>query len=150
MNNSICNRGLADPRLSARLPQGEFKLGDVKNGTLPAVFMVGLLIASLVYSELTKTYNAFRLIGTSDLRQLVQEVYTHLVLYVLKVPTTMCWSVTFRPVHQQKPALNASMLACWQRANHDPVSSCLSTLSSAIMPRQHGVKHAGLLQAGAF
>ena len=44
-------------------PQSEFKLGDVKNGTLPAVFMVGLLIASLVYSELTKTYNAFRLIG---------------------------------------------------------------------------------------
>ena len=46
--------------------QSEFKLGDVENGTLPAVFMVGLLIASLVYSELTKTYNAFRLIGEAS------------------------------------------------------------------------------------
>ncbi len=30
---------------------------------LPAAFMIGLLIASLVFSELCKYYNAFRLIG---------------------------------------------------------------------------------------
>ena len=53
--------------VSERVPgmQSEWKLGDVANGTLPAVFMIGLLVASVVYSELTKTYNAFRLIGNA-------------------------------------------------------------------------------------
>ncbi len=43
--------------------QGEFQLSKFQDGVLPAAFMVGLLIASLVFSELCKHYNAFRLIG---------------------------------------------------------------------------------------
>ena len=44
--------------------QGEFQLSKFQDGVLPAAFMVGLLVASLVFSELCKHYNAFRLIGT--------------------------------------------------------------------------------------
>ena len=44
-------------------PQGEFQLSKFQDGVLPAAFMVGLLVASLVFSELCKHYNAFRLIG---------------------------------------------------------------------------------------
>ncbi|KAL0043420.1 hypothetical protein WJX79_004259 [Trebouxia sp. C0005] len=43
--------------------QGEFQLSNFQDGVLPAAFMIGLLIASLVFSELCKHYNAFRLIG---------------------------------------------------------------------------------------
>ena len=43
--------------------QGEFQLSKFQDGVLPAAFMVGLLVASLVFSELCKHYNAFRLIG---------------------------------------------------------------------------------------
>ena len=45
------------------LMQGEFQLSKFQDGVLPAAFMVGLLISSLVYSEMCKHYNAFRLIG---------------------------------------------------------------------------------------
>jgi hypothetical protein len=38
-------------------------LSKFQDGVLPAAFMIGLLIASLVFSELCKYYNAFRLIG---------------------------------------------------------------------------------------
>ena len=73
--------------------QGEFKLGDVKNGTLPAVFMIGLLIASLVYSELTKTYNAFRLIGTSNIRLVMKKKTLKSILkfifHMLRLATIM-------------------------------------------------------------
>ena len=47
--------------------QGEFHLTDVQNGILPAAFILGLVVASIVYSELAKTYNAFRLIGAPNL-----------------------------------------------------------------------------------
>ena len=43
--------------------QGEFQLSKFQDGVLPAAFMAGLLVASLVFSELCKHYNAFRLIG---------------------------------------------------------------------------------------
>ena len=43
--------------------QGEFQLSKFQDGVLPAAFMVGLLVASLVFAELCKHYNAFRLIG---------------------------------------------------------------------------------------
>ena len=46
--------------------QGEFHLNDVQDGMLPAAFLLGLLLATMVYSELAKTYNAFRLIGTPN------------------------------------------------------------------------------------
>lgn len=44
-------------------PQAEFQLGNVEDGLLPSAFLAGLLIASIVYSELTTHYNAFRMIG---------------------------------------------------------------------------------------
>lgn len=43
--------------------QAEFQLGNVEDGLLPSAFLAGLLIASVVYSELTTRYNAFRLTG---------------------------------------------------------------------------------------
>lgn len=43
--------------------QEQFKLGNVGDGTLPSAFLAGLLIASIVYSELTTRFNAFRMIG---------------------------------------------------------------------------------------
>ncbi|KAK9904850.1 hypothetical protein WJX75_003822 [Coccomyxa subellipsoidea] len=43
--------------------QEEFNLGNVGDGTLPSAFLAGLLIAAIVYSELTTRFNAFRMIG---------------------------------------------------------------------------------------
>lgn len=43
--------------------QAEFQLGNVEDGFLPSAFLAGLLIASIVYSELTTRYNAFRMTG---------------------------------------------------------------------------------------
>ena len=43
--------------------QAEFQLGNVEDGLLPSAFLAGLLIASIVYSELTTRYNAFRMTG---------------------------------------------------------------------------------------
>ena len=43
--------------------QAEFQLGNVEDGLLPSAFLAGLLIASIVYSELTTHYNAFRMTG---------------------------------------------------------------------------------------
>ena len=43
--------------------QAEFELGNVEDGLLPSAFLAGLLIASIVYSELTTRYNAFRMTG---------------------------------------------------------------------------------------
>ncbi len=40
--------------------QGAFKLTYFQDGLLPAAFMVGLLIASPIFAELSKTKNAFR------------------------------------------------------------------------------------------
>ena len=40
-----------------------FQLGNVEDGFLPSAFLAGLLIASIVYSELTTRYNAFRMTG---------------------------------------------------------------------------------------
>ena len=47
--------------------QAEFQLGNVEDGLLPSAFLAGLLIASIVYSELTTRYNAFRMIGKSKI-----------------------------------------------------------------------------------
>ena len=44
--------------------QAAFQLGNVADGVLPSAFLVGLLIASVVFSELTQHFNAFRMIGT--------------------------------------------------------------------------------------
>lgn len=38
-------------------------MGNVGDGTLPSAFLAGLLIASILYSELTTRFNAFRMIG---------------------------------------------------------------------------------------
>mmetsp|Transcript_10894 Transcript_10894/g.32645 ORF Transcript_10894/g.32645 Transcript_10894/m.32645 type:complete len:526 (-) Transcript_10894:2458-4035(-) len=43
--------------------QGDFGLTLFEDGVLPAAFMVGLLGASLVFAEASKTVNGFRLIG---------------------------------------------------------------------------------------
>ncbi|EIE19048.1 MFS general substrate transporter [Coccomyxa subellipsoidea C-169] len=43
--------------------QAQFNVGNVGDGTLPSAFLAGLLIASIVYSELTTRFNAFRMIG---------------------------------------------------------------------------------------
>ena len=52
-----------DGQKMSHISQGEFQLSKFQDGVLPAAFMVGLLVASLVFSELCKHYNAFRLIG---------------------------------------------------------------------------------------
>lgn len=59
---TIQHRPLASLIFSVLL-QGEFQLSKFQDGVLPAAFMVGLLVASLIFSELCKHYNAFRLIG---------------------------------------------------------------------------------------
>ncbi|GBG75536.1 hypothetical protein CBR_g20167 [Chara braunii] len=43
--------------------QGDFDLSDAQDGLLPSAFMVGLLVASPLFAELSKTWNPFRLIG---------------------------------------------------------------------------------------
>ena len=43
--------------------QAAFQLSNVADGALPSAFLVGLLVASVVFSELTAHFNAFRMIG---------------------------------------------------------------------------------------
>ncbi|XP_024537460.1 probable sphingolipid transporter spinster homolog 2 isoform X1 [Selaginella moellendorffii] len=43
--------------------QGEFKLSNFQDGVLSSAFMGGLLVASPIFAELTKSCNPFRLIG---------------------------------------------------------------------------------------
>ena len=43
--------------------QGDFALSLFEDGVLPAAFMIGLLGASLVFAQASKTVNGFRLIG---------------------------------------------------------------------------------------
>lgn len=43
--------------------QGEFNLSNTQDGFLATAFLVGLLIASPIFSESCKHYSAFRLIG---------------------------------------------------------------------------------------
>ncbi|CAL8464686.1 g4221 [Coccomyxa elongata] len=43
--------------------QEQFDVGNVGDGSLPSAFLAGLLITSIVYSELTTRFNAFRMIG---------------------------------------------------------------------------------------
>lgn len=45
------------------LLQGEFNLTNTQDGFLATAFLVGLLVASPVFSESCKHYSAFRLIG---------------------------------------------------------------------------------------
>ncbi|KAJ7569221.1 hypothetical protein O6H91_01G067500 [Diphasiastrum complanatum] len=67
--------------------QGDFKLSYFQDGVLSSAFMVGLLVASPVFAEFSKTYNPFRLIGVG--------------LSVWTVATAGCglsvdfWSITF-------------------------------------------------------
>ncbi|KAG2496928.1 hypothetical protein HYH03_004934 [Edaphochlamys debaryana] len=44
--------------------QGDFSLSYFEDGLLPALFMVGLLIASPIFAEAVKHASAFRLLGT--------------------------------------------------------------------------------------
>ena len=46
--------------------QAAFQLGNVADGVLPSAFLVGLLVASVAFSELTRRYNAFRMIGVAS------------------------------------------------------------------------------------
>jgi MFS family permease len=43
--------------------QGEFNLSNIQNGFLATAFLVGLLLASPLFSESCKHYSAFRLIA---------------------------------------------------------------------------------------
>lgn len=43
--------------------QGDFRLSNVQDGVLASAFMVGLLVASPIFAEATKRYNALRLMG---------------------------------------------------------------------------------------
>lgn len=43
--------------------QGAFKLTFFQDGLLPAAFMVGLLVASPIFAETSKTHSAFRLLA---------------------------------------------------------------------------------------
>lgn len=49
--------------LLVHLLQGDFNLSNTQDGFLATAFLVGLLIASPVFSESCKHYSAFRLIG---------------------------------------------------------------------------------------
>ena len=60
--------------------QAEFQLGNVEDGFLPSAFVAGLLIASIVYSELTTRYNAFRMTGV------------HMLLSALHLPSRVVLS----------------------------------------------------------
>ncbi|RCV34623.1 hypothetical protein SETIT_7G173900v2 [Setaria italica] len=43
--------------------QGDFNLSNAEDGVLSSAFMVGLLVASLIFASLAKRHNPFRLIG---------------------------------------------------------------------------------------
>jgi len=45
------------------LYRGDFDLNNAEDGVLSSAFMVGLLVASLIFASLAKRYNPFRLIG---------------------------------------------------------------------------------------
>ena len=61
--------------------QAAFQLGNVADGVLPSAFLVGLLVASVVFSELTRHYNAFRMIGA--LLRCMRFARYHLLLHAL-------------------------------------------------------------------
>lgn len=65
------------------LLQGEFQLSKFQDGVLPAAFMVGLLVASLLFSELCKHYNAFRLIGKLPSKHLTQRGFANITINML-------------------------------------------------------------------
>eukprot|EP00898_Chlorokybus_atmophyticus_P002723 jgi/Chlat1/3451/Chrsp23S03766 len=57
---AVCVSGECD---SGSGIQGAFRLSNFEDGVLPAAFMVGLLVASPTFADLSKRYNPFRLIG---------------------------------------------------------------------------------------
>ncbi len=63
MISEACSLGTTSADVSHACLQAEFHLGNVEDGFLPSAFLAGLLIASIVYSELTTRYNAFRMTG---------------------------------------------------------------------------------------
>ena len=44
--------------------QADFNLSYAQLGLLPALYMAGLMVACLVFNELTNHVNSFRLVGT--------------------------------------------------------------------------------------
>lgn len=61
LGNSTCYDD--DGCVQGRGIQGDFSLSNFQDGFLSSAFMVGLLIASPIFAELSKTYNHMRLIG---------------------------------------------------------------------------------------
>jgi MFS family permease len=55
-----CSGGTCSPGSGI---QGDFDLNNAEDGVLSSAFMVGLLVASLIFASLAKRYNPFRLIG---------------------------------------------------------------------------------------
>ena len=45
------------------VPQGDFGLTYFQDGLLPAAFMVGLLVTSPIFAEMSKHWTAFKLLG---------------------------------------------------------------------------------------
>ncbi|KAL2629606.1 hypothetical protein R1flu_014292 [Riccia fluitans] len=61
LGNSTCSG--QDDCFEGRGIQGDFSLSNFEDGVLSSAFMVGLLISSPIFAELSKTYNHMRLIG---------------------------------------------------------------------------------------
>jgi len=53
-----------DPSTSLVCLQADFNLSYAQLGLLPALYMAGLIVACLVFNELTNYVNSFRLVGT--------------------------------------------------------------------------------------
>ena len=60
LSSCLTNRSDANEKIV----QGEFDLTLLQDGILPAAFMLGLLLASLGFAELSQHFNAMRLMGT--------------------------------------------------------------------------------------
>ena len=43
--------------------QSDFNLTYAQLGLLPALYMAGLMVAAVIFNELTNHYNSFRLVG---------------------------------------------------------------------------------------
>ncbi|KAL3687614.1 hypothetical protein R1sor_013923 [Riccia sorocarpa] len=61
LGNSTCSG--EDDCFEGRGIQGDFSLSNFQDGVLASAFMLGLLISSPIFAELSKNYNHMRLIG---------------------------------------------------------------------------------------
>lgn len=75
--------------------QRDFRLSLFQDTILPAAFMVGLLIATFIYNELTKRYNAFRLVGERSLLHADDQS-----LQPTSLASSICGSVQHLPILQ--------------------------------------------------